>query len=38
MLLGGLQELTDHRRGRWPDDDISEEAVAAAIALVDPRH
>ena len=39
MLLGGLRELTAitvEDGGRISD--ISEEAVAAAIALVDPRH
>jgi AcrR family transcriptional regulator len=39
MLLGGLRELTAitvEDGGRMSD--ISEEAVAAAIALVDPRH
>jgi hypothetical protein len=39
MLLGGLRELTAitvEDGGRMSD--IREEAVAAAIALVDPRH
>jgi hypothetical protein len=39
MLLGGLRELTAitvEDGGRMSD--ITEEAVAAAIALVDPRH
>jgi hypothetical protein len=39
MLLGGLRELiaiTVEDGGRMSD--VTEEAVAAAIALVDPRH